>query len=560
VFSEDLDHIIGSQLGATGRPRELFHVTSWKDTGVATAWEHYRRDDNGNRDWAGDGHPPEYSDLCGFGFWVDLDLKYKDGRAGLTEDELNIVETVQRRVIETVADAHDINPSEVYALDSGGGSYIYGPPEVTLPVTEYLTSEDAGLFLDDFADRINDGPLQKKVEMIIATEDADDLLNPDWIHNKNRQTKAPGAIHHSHDVVVTPLRDRDPDTCEPVSDVSYEPTLISEFSAVDKQSLCAWAEGLTTAEHTDAIAPLLSELYPELASDADGWRDIVDAVVADCRRESERIQEQREQRDAAIEDLIESESDVSLDGSQSQDGAHESLRSSEGLISATEIVTSKSELSAAIDTIDVRDVAKNHASDAYGTSSRSHEVTFDPSWRDSGSGKSCAIPNGENNFIDNGCNAGGGPVFTYALGEGIIRGGKKAPNRSLSAEEFGEALDAMRADGYNIPVHIPAVGGDYDQTPLWALRKAALALGVIESEDGFKQQETDDGGSYLGFDAPTYNAVLEALDEEGIDHGREKVDTATERPTADELGVGGVEEDPEQAAQNVLALLELTDD
>jgi len=37
-------------------------------------------------------------------------------------------------------------------------------------------------------------------------------------------------------------------------------------------------------------------------------------------------------------------------------------------------------------------------------------------------------------------------------------------------------------------------------------------------------------------------------------------DNPTEKPTAEELDLGGVVEDPEQAAQNVLSLLELTKD
>ncbi len=83
---------------------------------------------------------------------------------------------------------------------------------------------------------------------------------------------------------------------------------------------------------------------------------------------------------------------------------------------------------------------------------------------------------------------------------------------------------------------------------------------MIDSRDEFKQHETDDGETYLGFEAATYNSVLDALEDEDIDHGRTKVDQTADRPTADELGLSGVEEDPEQAAQNVLALLELTND
>jgi len=69
------------------------------------------------------------------------------------------------------------------------------------------------------------------------------------------------------------------------------------------------------------------------------------------------------------------------------------------------------------------------------------------------------------------------------------------------------------------------------------------------------------GGTYRAFPEGTYNSVLEHFETTySVDHGRTKVDRTTDRPTADELGLGGVVEDPEQAAQNVLALLELTKD
>jgi len=413
--------------------------------------------------------------------------------------------------------------------------------------------------LEDINDKINDGPLTEQVEAIIEDEDAGDLLDPDWIQNKNRQTKAPGAIHHNHDIVVTPLRQRDPATGKVAGKARYRPTRVSDLTQADIKELEVWADGLTAIEHTDAVDSFVSSMYPELAQNHDTWKAIIDERAAHLREVREREQQRREETKQQIAEWVTNE-DTPLERPDSDADAAGSLRAPSGLYSGAKIVTEKSEFNAALETIDVRDVVKHHASDAYDTSTRPHEINFNAAWRGSGSGKSCAIPNGGNTFIDNGCSAGGGPVFAYALGEGIIRAGEKAPTRSLTAEEFGEALDAMRSDGYNIPVYVPAADDEYDQTPLWGLRKAALALGVVDSRDEFKEHETDDGETYLGFDAATYNSVLDALDDEGIDHGRTKVDATTDRPTADELGLGGVEEDPEQAAQNVLALLELTKD
>jgi hypothetical protein len=233
TFERDFEHIIDSQLGADGRERELFNITSWKEPDAPYEWKHCTA--SPDRDWSGgDGHPPGYEELRGFGFWVDLDLEHKDGRTALTDDELATIERVQQRVINAVADAHDVDDADIYALDSGGGCYIYGPPEATLGVVEYLTdAQEREWFFDDLADRINDGPLSDETESIITDEGADDLLDPDWIHNKNRQTKAPGSLHHSHDIVVTPLRDRHPDTGALTDRVDYTPTRISEFTGQD---------------------------------------------------------------------------------------------------------------------------------------------------------------------------------------------------------------------------------------------------------------------------------------------------------------------------------------
>jgi hypothetical protein len=111
---------------------------------------------------------------------------------------------------------------------------------------------------------------------------AGDLLDPDFPQNPNRQSKAPAAIHHAHDLVVTPLRSRDPDTGLVTGDVDYTPTLVSEFSAADRDELVAWADGLTAIENPQSVEPLLRGLYPEHV-DADGWRQIVDARLAELR-------------------------------------------------------------------------------------------------------------------------------------------------------------------------------------------------------------------------------------------------------------------------------------
>lgn len=66
-------------------------------------------------------------------------------------------------------------------------------------------------------------------------------------------------------------------------------------------------------------------------------------------------------------------------------------------------------------------------------------------------------------------------------------------------------------------------GGD-EPVPFWLLRQAAIEFGVCDRDD-LVEHETDTGETYLGFDAPTYNAALRALDANGIDHGRDPIET-----------------------------------
>ena len=128
-----------------------------------------------------------------------------------------------------------------------------------------------------------------------------------------------------------------------------------------------------------------------------------------------------------------------------------------------------------------------------------------------------------------------------ALGKGII--GDAIDD--LNGEDWGQAVDALRDAGYNVPVWTPEAGSKrrdgstYDEMPYWALRKAAVALGVVP-EDALVEKTGEDGGTYLGFPgAKTYNNALDAVEEAGLDHGRERADAGTgafpDAPTFDDV-------------------------
>lgn len=111
--------------------------------------------------------------------------------------------------------------------------------------------------------------------------------------------------------------------------------------------------------------------------------------------------------------------------------------------------------------------------------------------------------------------AGGGDVTPATLVHHAKEGGWEPP---VGAQSIDELLSEHS-------------GGD-GPVPFWLLRQAALEFGVCGRE-ALVEHETDDGETYLGFDQHTYNAVLRALDEQEIDHGRELIETDTRSPYYD---------------------------
>jgi putative DNA primase/helicase len=153
------------------------------------------------------------------------------------------------------------------------------------------------------------------------------------------------------------------------------------------------------------------------------------------------------------------------------------------------------------------------------------------------------VDNTGDSFADN-CvgSEGGGAAKAYALGKGIIHADKKSMDE-LKGADWWRAVDGLRSEGYDIPVWVPekgtpkSDGDEYDRTPLWALCKGAVAPGVVDADD-LVEEEGDDGGTYRRFpDKESYNAALDALEEAGIEHGRER------RTTVDDVADGVTPED-----------------
>jgi putative DNA primase/helicase len=573
--------------------RSFYNIASWKDSEAVYAGATAASYDGFDQ---GDGLAG-YGDMRGFPAWVDLDLNdndsgsegidYKRRRGDLTDDQRETVEAAFQAYTEEFADLVGLEPSEIPIFDSGGGAYIYTPPAVTLLIAERY-ADDTGPFGDartlifeelrqrlhaygtgtavsKEADNYGFEGIESRVND--AVDGAAELLSPDWLQNRNRQSKAPLSIHGDHDIAVTPAR--------PVADpeqVEYVPTPVS---AVDDELIAhteAEVDKLVSVPDREELEAMtesfVSTLFAERAETADGWRDLLDQWLADQREEEREAihaaaRDRREKRQWVAErNGIDTGAETS--GSAAGDGA--------AVLSQLKVTKHHSDVIDALENpeiVEITEVVSEYcctpaASEESNGSpvdervpwvsgDRGHEITFDPSWRNSGSGQSCAIKkrtvdrqSGEivttvsrddvpNGFVDNGCGGSGDPAVAYALGTGILPTSEEptdiqrenAAAESLNGKQWLEAVDGLREAGYPIPIYVPEAGsetphgGQYDTTPLWALRKAAVALGVCDRDD-FVEREGDDGGTYLGFgSSDDYNQTLRKLDERGIDTGRE---------------------------------------
>jgi putative DNA primase/helicase len=601
TFEEDYDRLVGSieRNDDDSSWRSAYNIVSWKDSDTVYGGITV---DIKSELGQGDGLAG-YKAMRGFPLWVDLDLRdnddgadgpnYKRRRGNLDERVRATVERAYQAYAEEFAQLCGTDTDHIAVFDSGGGGYLYTPAAVTLPIADqYKNDQDSGgnarkLIFNELRRRffaygtgaaVNQHAgdygfegIQTRVNEKV--DGAADFLDPDWMQNRNRQSKAPLAIHGDHDVIVTPARPMS----EP-SAISYEPTLVSDLSEALIEHTAREAEKVVRVPADDVLEDwteqLIATLFPQ--SDADGWRDTLDQWLAEQRRRKRDRIHQRAREDRRQHQRLQERVDDASPARPEPD-SHDRKNPHE-LLTEIDVTPVRKDVLDVLDgatvdgrqfatrpdvrqwweddddelIVDVRDVIREYAADEWRTADRGHEVTFRPSWRDSDSGKSCAVPwidedpdTGEisvgNVLIDNGVEGASqrcGPVKAYALGTGILPTAEdpdktdreNAAAEALSGKQWADAVDGLRADGYEIPMYVPEAGSPkqdgetYDKTPLWGLRKAARALDVC-SRDDFVEHETDDGDSYLGFDAPTYNAVLRALEDAGIDHGREPIDT-----------------------------------
>jgi len=488
--------------------RTLYAVTTYKTLTAFQQWEPCRYDESEGRTvWQDEPPTPGYVDLRAVPAWGDIDLAddIKPQRGDLDAQTRELVERTLDAYIDEYATLYGSRDA-VYALDSVGGAYVFGAPEATLPIADHFSDDPDALerVFDEFLDRSNSWLQDAEVRVNERVDGAGDVIQPDWVNNKNRQYKPPLSLHADHDAVVTPIA---------TDDVRYE---LRPFEAVDDaliEQAVSWANDLTRVEHTDCVDSLVATLWSDLYEDHDGWRATLEAWV-DAERERER--ERQRQREAALQ------------------RRQERLAELDGSLEGRPITPFKEDVYEAVENIDIAEIACHYASDAYDTDPNQPRPQFDPCWRHSESGQSCFVDEQANTFGDSKVNAGGGPAKLMALATGII----SDADTDLDGEDYRAAVDELRSAGYDIPVWIPEAGSDrvdggtYEQMPFWAVRKAAVALEVCP-EDAFVDREGEDG-TYEGFPGfETYNETLEAIETAGLKHGRERV-TPDENTADDE--------------------------
>ena len=482
--------------------RTLYAVTTYKSPEAFQRWEPCRFDtEEGTTVWRKSPPTPEYPDLRAIPVWGDIDLAdgLKPFRGDLDDERRTLVENTLTAYIEEYADLYGTR-NAVYALDSVGGAYIFGAPEATLPIADHFRDDLDALerVFDEFLDRSNAWLQNAETRVNDRIDGADGVIHPDWVNNKNRQYKPPLSIHADHDAVVAPL---DP------TNLQYELVPFDHVDADLIERAISWAEDFTRVEHTDCVSPLVATLWADLYDEHRDWRTTLDAWIATERERERKHRRQREQALRRRQERLETLGN-SLDGQP--------------------ITPFKQDVYEAVESVDITEVARHYASDEYDTDPSQPRPQFDPSWRHSESGASCFVDGQANTFGDSKVNAGGGPAKLIALATGILA----AANEHLDGETYWAAVDELRDASYEIPVWVPEVGskdvtGDtYTEMPFWAVKKAAVALGVC-SPEAFVERESEDG-TYEGFpDYETFNSALEAIEKIGLHHGREPITPAS---------------------------------
>uniref|UniRef100_UPI0006797BE1 hypothetical protein n=1 Tax=Halorubrum sp. BV1 TaxID=1498500 RepID=UPI0006797BE1 len=490
--------------------RALYALTTYKSRDAFMDWEPCTIED-GQTEWMNDSPTPGYGDLRGVMAWGDIDLadELKPQRGDLDEETQQVIEETLAAYIEEYARLYG-DRDAVFALDSVGGSYVMGAPAATLPIADVFEGDHDARerVMEAFVDRSNDWLKEAQERVEERVDGAAEVIDPDWVNNCNRQYKAPLSLHTDHDAVVVPL-----DTEAP----TYE---VVPFDDVDEdlvEDTVSWAADLTSTEYRSRAETLVKRLWPDEYEAHDSWEAALEAWVEEEREREERQEEARQ---------------------RARERRRQRKEQMGGGVEGAPVTPFISDVFDALDALDGEDVA---------------DRTIVHQWTDrasgmrdnSGGGKRAFVPvwgpnaeSGNANFVDTdagiwvdtGDDYSGGPVKMALIAEENWDRGK-----TPSGDDWRRGLEYLREMGFEIPVWTPdansqnADGEEYEQMPYWAVRKAAVALGVLP-EEAFIRAQSERGG-YLRFPGKeTYNHALAAIEDAGLDHGREYMSDDGSRP------------------------------
>lgn len=467
----------------------------------------YRTDDDGNRLWMDEEldeiepqkRLPDYDELGTYSLIVDIDLEDEWKARPLPDEYRDIVESRLRAWVGVFSQFLGGNEEDVFVVDSGGGAYVMTPPAATRELEKEFDGDDLSTINNEIQTRMR--KLTTLIDDLITDLDdaPDDLFSADAVQNKNRQWKSVLSVHSSLDAVVHPL---DP------SDPSYEWLSFYELNDEHYDEAKDWASEFTSMEYRDQIDSLVKglfqkDVYGESSGyntyDGDDWVEILSNFLEQHEEEQKARQEAYEKFD--------------FDGERSETG----------------VTTNQYEVDAAIANVDLEKYLKSEGFvQKWDTDNRSdNTVSFSPAeWRNpSKEANSCFYSpsggrDGSPTFTDRKEGWTAGIINIIAYAEGITG----HPSETPTGEDWAKAVDALRERGEKIPVYLPDIEDedhDYDRIGLQRIAKAALALGIADEDDIVERDGTH--GSYTDIDNnEVYNETLEELEDQGINHGRQK--------------------------------------
>lgn len=466
--------------------RDAFKVVEKTDGSKTYEWRNF------------DQNPlPDYGELAAQALFADVDVADEYKERPLPAEVREVVEDALDEYVDRFADLVGAR-DHVLLLDSVGGAYPMIPPTATAPVAEeFATAEDRATVYEELCSRMDDWLADIWEDIQSAVPGAEKYLDPDNINNKNRQYKTVLSVHASIDGVVTPID---------VDDIRYEHVPVREVGDEEIVAAREWAESLTSDRHREAIDAIIETLWPDYYEDAETWVKALEEWLLDREAERARKEKRRKERLEALED-----------------GDVIELRTSD-----VTLTTDQSDVEAALDALDPERVIEDTIHGA-GWTDRLSDTTdrsgsgrraFVPIWADtynSGNATYVGVAGSKAGVWYDSSDGYKGGLVEAAL---IAHSGRSPSDGWASGEDWREGVAILRRLGYDIPVWIPdATSLDEDQMPLWALRKFATELGIVERHE-LVERTGDDGSSYLGFRPSDYRRVVRRAEAAGLDTGR----------------------------------------